>query len=165
MKANLSKSKVFSKLDANSGFWQLAYQPQFCMFDNEQNKYVDLTSKVNIKYLYVQNSRLEMQKCLLSQLGVKLWNEIPSEVKWSEQHNMSSIRTSVCFNHLQSSRAKFRQNNSMVGLSVCSQRNSLCCPFTYYRAKRSILQQQNRSTTIQANWTFCWISLITGYVC
>ena len=32
---------------------QLAYQPKICMFDNEQNKYVDLESKVYIKYLGV----------------------------------------------------------------------------------------------------------------
>ena len=32
---------------------QLAYQPKICMFDNEQNKYVDLESKVYMKYLGV----------------------------------------------------------------------------------------------------------------
>ena len=32
---------------------QLAYQPKICMFDNEQNKYVDLKSEVYINYLGV----------------------------------------------------------------------------------------------------------------
>ena len=32
---------------------QLACQSKNCMFDNEQNKYVDLESKVSIKYLGV----------------------------------------------------------------------------------------------------------------
>ena len=32
---------------------QLAYQPKICMFNTEQNKYVDLESKVYIKYLGV----------------------------------------------------------------------------------------------------------------
>ena len=32
---------------------QLAHQPKICMFDNEQNKYVDLQSNVYIKYLGV----------------------------------------------------------------------------------------------------------------
>ena len=30
---------------------QLACQPKICMFDHEENKYVDLESKVYIKYL------------------------------------------------------------------------------------------------------------------
>ena len=33
--------------------YQLACQSKICMFDNEQNKYVDLESKVSIKYLGV----------------------------------------------------------------------------------------------------------------
>ena len=32
---------------------RLAYQPKYCMFDNEKNKYVSLESKVYIKYLGV----------------------------------------------------------------------------------------------------------------
>jgi len=51
---------------------QLACPPKICMFDNEQNKYVDLESKVSIKYLGVLMDKNLTKSPLIDAIATKI---------------------------------------------------------------------------------------------